>query len=305
MRVNCVKRKRFSNFITSIIRSRHCISHSILTPSPPSITAKTNENTTTSLKCLPIIPMIILRQQPINITRLKPPDISHVQIDQLRLDVIVHRIDELHLRQHRIPHESVIHHGRRTNEIVERVLPFVGVHGTEFEHSRDGDDGYGVLFGGEGNHVGTAGGYESSVRQNGMSRQQNLINSGHDGECGRIVNDRRIDPRLGQFLGHGMSSEMRGSLADDDLEFPLFGGCRFQEQPHGLGKSICQNNLPRMNVLRRLLVNILMQILQLAHHLLYRLHDALTQIVPPLVIMRREVDRAGIASRRENISSPA
>lgn len=107
--------------------------------------------------------MVILGEQSINITRLKSADIGHVQIDQLGRYVIVNGVDQFHFRQDGIAHQTVIHHGGGTDEIVQRVLSFVRVHGTEFEHSRHCYDRDRVLFGRERYHVGTAGGDETAV----------------------------------------------------------------------------------------------------------------------------------------------
>ena len=128
-------------------------------------------NIQSSFECLPIVAVVIFGKESVNIRWLESPDICHVQINQLGRDVIVDGVHELHLRKHRISHEAQVHDRRRAYEIVERILPLVGVHGTEFEHARDGYHRNGVALGREGHHVGPAGGDQSAVGL-GMSKDE-------------------------------------------------------------------------------------------------------------------------------------
>ena len=65
--------------------------------------------------------------------------------------------------------------------------------------------------------------------KDGVCGQKHLVHARHDGECGRVIYDRGFDPRLGERSSHGVTSEVRGPLADNDLKPTLLRRCRLEK----------------------------------------------------------------------------
>lgn len=127
-------------------------------------------------------------------------------------------------------------------------------------------------------HVATAVGNESTVGQDGVSWQQHLVDARHECKEGGIVNGDGVNAGLCQAVGLIAASAVRRTLTDQDLELAVLGRRAFEEFLNGPGAPAREDDLVGVDVVRGLLVDVAVYILQFRHDLLDGLHDGLLEV---------------------------
>jgi hypothetical protein len=194
------------------------------------ILASAIENVHSLLERLPVITVIVFGQQSVNIIGLKTSHIGHIQIDEFGTQIIMDRIEKFHLLQRRMAISfRIIHHRTRTQHIIQCVLFIVRIERSQFEHARQTNNGNRIVFGRRGHQIAAGRGNQTSIGQDGMGGQDDLVDPCHDGKDGIVVNDTCVDASGGQGVGCYMAFVLGRTFANEDGEFQAFFTGGFEE----------------------------------------------------------------------------
>lgn len=222
-----------------------------------------------------IIPRIVtVCEKSVDIAWMMSTVVRHEDGDEGRFDIGVSRVRHHDTFVWEIIFE--LQNFARCSVSVEGVL-IEGIQGTELVQTCDDDHRNTVGLGCDGDVLESCVGDDTSVREDSVGSDHDLVHETHDREEGCVRDLDRVDLQGSQFHRHPMSGEAGCGFRDDDFEFPE--SSRFlQEGDHSPTVAEDEDSLLCMDVLIRATTDVIVGMDDTTPELIQFIQDCIPEV---------------------------